>query len=47
MVILISHEINFINDEVGYDWYFWKVVFDEGTLADPWINLLLMKLHDD
>ena len=42
-----THEINFINDQIAYDWFFWRVVFDEGTLASPWINLLLMKIHNN
>lgn len=42
-----THEINFINDVQAFDWYFWKIVFEEGTLADPWVNLLLMRIKEN
>ena len=42
-----THEINFVNDVQAFDWYFWKIVFEEGTLADPWVNLLLMQVKEN
>ena len=42
-----THEINFKNDVQAYNWFFWKIVFEEGTLADPWVNLLLMQVKEN
>jgi hypothetical protein len=42
-----THELTFVNNIHGLNWYFWRIVFEHGTLADPWINLLLMQIQEN
>jgi len=46
-----THEMDFKNTECTHDFYFWRIVFNKGVVPkhnnnDPWVNLLLMKLHE-